>query len=281
MFRKLGKIALLSMLVVGSLNATSSYKKCVGCHGDIGQKKALGKSKVIKDMTVAEIKTALHGYQNGTYGASMKGLMQGQVSSLNDNNINEIANFISKVKAKKSPTNNSQKAKKVSKTNNIDSYDAELILTDVDIKIIDATKSKITKADMIKLMKKLSFNQMWNELSIEDGEQILSLIYYETTRSGTNYLTIHNLRIPIKHIKKLNKNGIIEFSKKVVLTNKKTKPHLNYYPNNPYREIEIFDIKAETGYDYEQLIAPLSKILYVLQKEKYKGTITKDEIDRY
>jgi len=52
---------------------------CLGCHGANWEKVALGKSKVVKDMTHAEVATALKGYKNGTYGGAMKGLMGGQV----------------------------------------------------------------------------------------------------------------------------------------------------------------------------------------------------------
>ena len=73
-----------------------AYSKCIGCHGANGEKKALGKSKIIKDMTKAEIKDSIVGYQNGTYGRAMKGLMIGQVRSLKTADIEFIANKIGK-----------------------------------------------------------------------------------------------------------------------------------------------------------------------------------------
>ena len=72
------------------------FKKCAGCHGQQGQKSALGKSKIIKDMTKAEIETALKGYKDGTYGGASKGIMKNQASSLNDNQIKAIATSIGK-----------------------------------------------------------------------------------------------------------------------------------------------------------------------------------------
>ncbi len=72
------------------------YKKCVACHGANGEKVALGKSKIIKDMTKADIESSLLGYKNGTYGGAMKGLMAGQVKSLSVADIKDIANLIGK-----------------------------------------------------------------------------------------------------------------------------------------------------------------------------------------
>ncbi len=72
------------------------YKKCASCHGAAGEKPALGKSKIIKDMSAAQITTALKGYKDGSYGGAQKGLMKGQVASLNDAQITAIAAYISK-----------------------------------------------------------------------------------------------------------------------------------------------------------------------------------------
>lgn len=72
------------------------YKKCATCHGAAGEKPALGKSKIIKDMGSAQIAAALKGYKDGSYGGAQKGLMKGQVASLNDAQISAIAAHISK-----------------------------------------------------------------------------------------------------------------------------------------------------------------------------------------
>lgn len=70
------------------------YTKCVGCHGTNGEKVALGKSKIIKNMTKEQIVNALKGYQTGTYGGTMKGVMVGQVSGMTDSDIEQIADYI-------------------------------------------------------------------------------------------------------------------------------------------------------------------------------------------
>lgn len=91
-------ILTLTTIAVTSLFAAApaSYNKCVSCHGANGEKVALGKSKIIKDMTKDEISLALNGYKDGTYGGVMKGIMKGQVTSLTDTDISDISNFIGK-----------------------------------------------------------------------------------------------------------------------------------------------------------------------------------------
>ncbi len=91
------KKIILIFLTILSFVYSNPYAKCVGCHGVNGEKAALnGKSKILIDMTKAEIKSAMHGYKDGTYGGAMKGLMKGQSMSLSDNDINEIANKFGK-----------------------------------------------------------------------------------------------------------------------------------------------------------------------------------------
>ncbi len=90
---------LLGLAVVGSLtvamaDGASLYKKCSACHGASGEKKALGKSAVIKGWEAQKTVASLKGYKDGTYGGPMKGLMKGQVTSLDDAQIEDIAKFL-------------------------------------------------------------------------------------------------------------------------------------------------------------------------------------------
>ena len=93
------------LVLVGVLLGSSSlmanadlYKKCAGCHGQHAEKKAMGKSKVVANMSSDEIKSALNGYKDGTYGGAMKGLMKGQVARLSEGDINSLATYISTLK---------------------------------------------------------------------------------------------------------------------------------------------------------------------------------------
>ena len=91
------KSLLLMLAVAAALNAADGatlFKKCAACYGAKGEKHALGKSKVISTLSAQQIETAIKGYQDGTYGGAMKGLMKGQVATLNAEQIKAIAEFI-------------------------------------------------------------------------------------------------------------------------------------------------------------------------------------------
>jgi cytochrome c len=85
---------LLSQVATASF--ADAYNKCIGCHGANGEKVAFGKSKVIRDMTKADLEKSLLGYQNGTYGGAMNGFMKAQVKNLSAADIKAIANKIGK-----------------------------------------------------------------------------------------------------------------------------------------------------------------------------------------
>ena len=82
-------------LATASMAAVNG-KACAGCHGQNFEKKAMGKSKVVSDLTHAEIATALKGYKAGTFGGPMKGLMKGQVAKYSDADLDAFAQTIGK-----------------------------------------------------------------------------------------------------------------------------------------------------------------------------------------
>lgn len=73
------------------------FTKCVACHGANAEKSALNKSKIIKGWSVEEVMNALHGYKDGTYGGSMKGVMKSQISSYSEAELKALAEHISKL----------------------------------------------------------------------------------------------------------------------------------------------------------------------------------------
>ena len=81
--------------ILAAADGTALYNKCAACHGANGEKHALGKSKIIKDMSQEQLVTALRGYQDGSYGGAMKALMKGQVASMSDEEIHAVAKHIS------------------------------------------------------------------------------------------------------------------------------------------------------------------------------------------
>lgn len=92
---------ILSLSIVGaiaSLSANSGYGKCAGCHGINAEKSALGKSEIIQGWDSNRTIAALNGYKDGTYGGIMKGVMKGQVMSLDDTEIEALAKYIEGLK---------------------------------------------------------------------------------------------------------------------------------------------------------------------------------------
>jgi cytochrome c553 len=90
----------LALMLAGAASlvmadASGLYKKCAGCHGAKGEKKALGKSAKIGGMDAATLEADMKGYKAGTLNKHGMGmLMKGQVASLSDAQIKELAEYI-------------------------------------------------------------------------------------------------------------------------------------------------------------------------------------------
>jgi len=90
-------IASIAALAVSSVAmAGVNTAACAACHGKNFEKHAMGKSKIVKNLTHAEIATALKGYKAGTYGGPMKGVMHGQVARYSDADLEAVAQTIGK-----------------------------------------------------------------------------------------------------------------------------------------------------------------------------------------
>ena len=82
---------------VSGTDGAKLFMVCSSCHGAHAEKKALGKSQIIKGWDAAKIAAALQGYKDGSYGGAMKAIMKGQVTKLSDADIKSLANYISKL----------------------------------------------------------------------------------------------------------------------------------------------------------------------------------------
>lgn len=92
--KKLVKTVAFGALLATSSVYAASVAACTGCHGQHFEKRALGKSKIVKDMSLKEISDSLKGYKNGTYGDTMKALMEEQVKNLKDSDIEAMSLLI-------------------------------------------------------------------------------------------------------------------------------------------------------------------------------------------
>lgn len=80
-------------------NGAELYKNCAGCHGDLGEKKALQQSALIggqsQEITLKELKAYKNGELN-QYG--LGNIMKMQLITLSEENLKELANYIEKLK---------------------------------------------------------------------------------------------------------------------------------------------------------------------------------------
>lgn len=90
--------AIISTSTLSASDGATLYNKCAGCHGMAAEKVALGKSKVIANMSEKDLVSALNGYKDGSYGGAMKGLMKGQVAKLSQDDIKALSAYIASLK---------------------------------------------------------------------------------------------------------------------------------------------------------------------------------------
>jgi cytochrome c-type protein NapB len=89
--KRIIKTVALGALLVSTSAYAVSVTGCTGCHGQHFEKAAMGKSKIVKDMSLKEVVDALKGYKAGTYGNTMKNLMVQQVQNLTDSDIEAMS----------------------------------------------------------------------------------------------------------------------------------------------------------------------------------------------
>ena len=135
---KVIKVMAFSSLLAASALYGASTAACAGCHGASFEKHAMGKSKIVKDMSKEDIVKALKGYKDGSYGGAMKGIMKGQVASLSDADIDSIAASIKGVGAKESS--------KLAKKEEVEAVKAVEKVVDINAKVAD--KARLEKEDL-------------------------------------------------------------------------------------------------------------------------------------
>ncbi len=135
---KVIKIVALGSLLTASTLYGASTATCIGCHGASFEKKAMGVSKVVKDMSKEDIVKAIKGYKDGSYGGSMKALMKSQVASLSDADIDSIASSIKGGGAKESA--------KLAKKEEVEATQAVAKVIDINAKVAD--KARLEKEDL-------------------------------------------------------------------------------------------------------------------------------------
>jgi len=79
--------------------AAMLFKQCAGCHGADGQNKAFGKSGIIAGQSAEDIIESLNFFKESDFKThSSTTVMAKQVKNLSNQDIIDLANFISKLK---------------------------------------------------------------------------------------------------------------------------------------------------------------------------------------
>ncbi|MDR1461420.1 MAG: c-type cytochrome [Campylobacteraceae bacterium] len=76
-------------------NGKKVFKRCIPCHGAKANLNAVGKSQDISKWNKESITNALKGYKEGTYGGAMKTTMTSLLKVLNQQDITDVASYIS------------------------------------------------------------------------------------------------------------------------------------------------------------------------------------------
>ena len=93
-------ILTLTIGAISSLIASDSaalFKKCTACHGEKAEKKALGRSDIIKNWSANKIEKRLIFFRDKKVDAD-EVVMKNQVKNFSDKDIKEIAKYISSLK---------------------------------------------------------------------------------------------------------------------------------------------------------------------------------------
>ncbi len=93
-------LALLGFtLALSAADGSALFQKCAACHGQKGEKAALGKSEVIAGWKGDKTLDALKGYKAGTRNTKgMGALMKGQTATLSDTDMKTISDYVAGLK---------------------------------------------------------------------------------------------------------------------------------------------------------------------------------------
>jgi len=170
------KVAVGALLVTASSYAASTAA-CIGCHGQSFEKKAMGKSKVVKEMSKEDIIKALKGYKDGSYGGAMKAMMKGQVASLSDADMEAIADSI---KSGAAPVTNAETAPATAVA-------AEVKLIDIN-KGIQNAPERISKEDLGNkdVVTESTLGLRKGDLYTEDNKELPAITDYDRPAPGAS-----------------------------------------------------------------------------------------------
>lgn len=89
--------ALVAIGYAAASDGQTLFNKCKSCHGQNGEKKALGVSAVIQGMSGSDIEKKLNAFKTGKFTDSKASMMQKQAAGLSAADIKALAAYISKL----------------------------------------------------------------------------------------------------------------------------------------------------------------------------------------
>ncbi len=216
------KVVLFGMSLI-PLVLLADMDRCVSCHGVDFEKKALGVSKIVKNMTESQIKSALDGYKRGE-GGSMKDIMIKEVrvgvdtDAMSADIYHEIitpgfkepdAEFIFKkrrtvrglFKIKKAFKNkNTEKKKHKAKIySKIKSFAFDLYTYDLKLKErVDANETKVNKMKLNDVFNRVSSAKVCTDHSFSEEELIKCQSDFVTLAKEISLNSAKNLKQKIK-----------------------------------------------------------------------------------
>lgn len=97
--KKIVALTAVAGMTLAMADGAAIYAKCSGCHGQNGEKKAMGKAAPLKGQSAADIEKKIHGYKAGTLNLhGMGATMKNMVKSLSDADIKAVAEYIASFK---------------------------------------------------------------------------------------------------------------------------------------------------------------------------------------
>lgn len=98
------KLLISSILLTGLAFADglTTWDKCKGCHGVLGDSKALGKETILQGVSAADMEKTLLAYRDGSLNKFGMGVvMKGQIAALSLEEVKELSVYIATLKAEK------------------------------------------------------------------------------------------------------------------------------------------------------------------------------------
>lgn len=187
---------------------------CKGCHGQNFEKKAMGMSKIVKNMSKQEIIKAIKGYKDGSYGGAMKALMKGQVAFFSNQDIQETAVQITgDIDTNIEPIHSTSQSKQ--KSLQVKKVEKQLSILNIELDNLESEKYLLNSQIDIKTKKIVSIQQQAGYDIDTYLEKILSLQKKEIMDSVSFESDISRYKQKARDVKRNTLNEVVRIEQKL------------------------------------------------------------------